>query len=314
MSTLAQFQAALNGGISFDGGVFNAGAELDFGPNARICDSTNVPSVAPDQRVLVNGGWTEVLDWSDSVKVMVPLRMQDNSDNPQPIEFPNGSKLKVGTTDAGRGGIGGVAQVCSLTYELKWEAGWLYVMEQDGFTIRRVLFTGTTVPTTSDDDSKGFVVGSLWELDDNTIYICIDASTGAAQWSFAPTARLGSNVPGSSASFAPLVTDASGNITEADGVTIGEYAGLVSATQISFQSLSCPSSYGTLGNATLVAGTVDVSYAAASASTKVLLTRATPGGTVGDLSYAVTVGTGITINSDSASDTSDVTFFILENP
>lgn len=98
------------------------------------------------------------------------------------IYFNNGSKVTEGTTNSGLGGNNGVALKCSIDYELKWEAGRLYVMEQNGFTIREVSHNFTNVPTINDDDSKGFVVGSRWILDNGDVYTCSDASTGSAVW------------------------------------------------------------------------------------------------------------------------------------
>lgn len=66
----------------------------------------------------------------------------------------------------------------------------------------------------------------------------------------------------------------------------------------------------TVGNATLVAGTVSVADPAVKAGSFVLLSRKTIGGTAGNLSYTVTAGTGITINSSSNTDTSTVTYLI----
>ena len=44
------------------------------------------------------------------------------------IILDNSSRLQEGTIDAGTGGNKGIAQICGLGYELKWEAGSLYVM------------------------------------------------------------------------------------------------------------------------------------------------------------------------------------------
>ena len=96
--------------------------------------------------------------------------------------FDNGAKFKKGTTDSGLGGAKGVAQICSIDYELKWEAGRLYVMEQNGFTIREVRYTFTSIPNVNDDFTKGFVVGSRWVLDNGNLYNCTDSTTGAAVW------------------------------------------------------------------------------------------------------------------------------------
>jgi hypothetical protein len=96
------------------------------------------------------------------------------------LTFDNGSKLKKGTTIAD--GSGGIALKCSVDYELKWEAGRLYTMEPDGFTIRRVDRCRNIAPTATDDSTKGFVVGSLWVLDDGTSYECTAATATAAVW------------------------------------------------------------------------------------------------------------------------------------
>jgi hypothetical protein len=98
------------------------------------------------------------------------------------IFFDNGSRVRKGLTDAGNGGAKGVALVCSLDYELKWEAGRLYTMQQDGFTIREVSHNFTATPTVNDDITKGFVIGSRWILDNGDVYVCSDETTGAAVW------------------------------------------------------------------------------------------------------------------------------------
>ena len=98
------------------------------------------------------------------------------------IQFDNYARIRKGATDAGLGGQKGVALVCSIDYELKWEAGRQYVMQQDGFTIREVSHNFTITPTVNDDDTKGFAVGSRWILDDGTVYVCSDSTTGAAVW------------------------------------------------------------------------------------------------------------------------------------
>ena len=103
------------------------------------------------------------------------------------VFFDNGSRVTEGTTNAGNGGNGGVAMRCSVDYELKWEAGRLYAMEQDGFSIREVSHNFNITPTVNDDDTLGYFVGSRWILDDGTVYVCSDASTGAAVWALAPS-------------------------------------------------------------------------------------------------------------------------------
>jgi hypothetical protein len=98
------------------------------------------------------------------------------------IILDNGSLLRKGTIDAGYGGANGISQICSVGYELKWEAGRLYVMGDGGTTIREVSHNFTTTPAATDDVAKGFIVGSRWILDDGDLYICTDNTSTAAVW------------------------------------------------------------------------------------------------------------------------------------
>jgi hypothetical protein len=102
--------------------------------------------------------------------------------NGDAILLDNGSLLKKGTIDAEFGGSKGIAQICSVGYELKWEAGRLYVMNDGGTTIREVSHNFTTTPADTDDIAKGFVVGSRWILDNGDLYICTDNTSTAAIW------------------------------------------------------------------------------------------------------------------------------------
>ena len=98
------------------------------------------------------------------------------------VLFDNTSTLRKGTIDAGYGGAKGIAQVCSIGYELKWEAGRLYVMGDGGTTIREVSHNFTTTPSATDDNTKGFIVGSRWILDNGDLYVCTDTTTATAVW------------------------------------------------------------------------------------------------------------------------------------
>ena len=103
-------------------------------------------------------------------------------DATQGLLFSNASRLREGTIDAGLGGLKGIAQICGAGYELKWENGRLYVMGSSGNTIRQSLYNFNVLPTTDEDDMKGYAIGSLWTLDDGTTYECTDNSTGSAVW------------------------------------------------------------------------------------------------------------------------------------
>jgi len=66
------------------------------------------------------------------------------------------------------------------------------------------------------------------------------------------------------------------------------------------------------GDATLVTGTVTVTNTTVTANTKVLLTRKTIGGTAGNLSYTLSAGASFTINSSSGTDTSTISYMLVE--
>ena len=103
-------------------------------------------------------------------------------DSLQGLLFANNSRLREGTIDAGLGGLKGIAQICGAGYELKWEGGVLYVMSSSGNTIRWSLYNFSNTPAVTDDNTTGSQIGSRWTLDDGTVYVCSDASTGAAVW------------------------------------------------------------------------------------------------------------------------------------
>ena len=98
------------------------------------------------------------------------------------VLLDNASRLREGTIDAGTGGSKGIAQICGVGYELKWEAGSQYVMNGNGDTIRIVNHKFTIAPAATDDSSSGFYVGSRWILDNGDIYVCTDSTIGAAVW------------------------------------------------------------------------------------------------------------------------------------
>jgi len=95
--------------------------------------------------------------------------------------FNNTAKLRKGTTDAGDGGYKGIALECSAQYELKWEAGRLYTLQQNGTTIRSVEHC-MSAPTAQDDSTRGFVVGSRWIMDSGKTYACTDNEYDEAVW------------------------------------------------------------------------------------------------------------------------------------
>lgn len=102
------------------------------------------------------------------------------------ILLENTSRLREGTLDSGAGG--GIAQICAVGYELKWEAGSQYVMTGDGLQIREVNHKFNTIPTSTNDKTEGFYVGSRWILDNGDVYVCTDWTPNAAVWEIVPNA------------------------------------------------------------------------------------------------------------------------------
>jgi len=161
------------------------------------------------------------------------------------ILLDNGSRLREGTINAGLGGSKGIAQICAVGYELKWEAGRLYVMDGNGIYIRWSLYNFTLTPTVTDDNTLGYLPGSRWTLDDGSVYLCTDSSTGAAVW----------------------VLQSSSGYTYEIGQYVAAQGGVIAHRWLSTSSLGSPTS-GTIQNY-LVVDTADLSTSAAWATLNV---------------------------------------------
>lgn len=68
------------------------------------------------------------------------------------------------------------------------------------------------------------------------------------------------------------------------------------------------------GNATLVGGTLTVANTSVTANTLVMLSPKTVGGAIGTYTYTLSAGASFTINSSSGTDTSVISYFLIENP
>jgi hypothetical protein len=83
-------------------------------------------------------------------------------------------------------------------------------------TIKSRIWTKAGTPTTTDDDSEGYVVGSLiWDTTNSIWYRCTDATAGAAVWTYndiqSETIRAGASIPASTTRY--LVPGMSGFAT-----------------------------------------------------------------------------------------------------
>ena len=185
----------------------------------------------------------------------------------------NGSRLREGTIDAGLGGSKGIAQICAVGYELKWEAGRLYVMDGNGIYIRWSLYNFTLTPTVTDDNTLGYLPGSRWTLDDGSVYLCTDSSTGAAVW---------------------VLQSSSGYIYEI-GQYVAAQGGVIAHRWLSTSSLGSPTS-GAIQNY-LVVDTADLSASAEFATLNVNISNveSTWNGTTNTTNLiAAGAGSGIT--------------------
>jgi hypothetical protein len=147
--------------------------QKDAMDNANAPDGTNVFITANDLTIPT---LQEVTDSGNTTTNDIQF------DSGAGVLLENGSRLREGTIDAGFGGTKGIAQICAVGYELKWEAGRQYVMDGNGVLIRHSLHNFTTVPSANDDATKGYYVGSLWTLDNGVSYICTDSTSTAATW------------------------------------------------------------------------------------------------------------------------------------
>ena len=103
-----------------------------------------------------------------------------NLDN-SAIVLDNGSLLQKGTLDNGAGG--GIARVCSIGYQDEWENGVQYFLDNNSAQIIRANSINNTVPDTSFDITKNYIVGSIFhDMNNQNKYICTDNTEDAATW------------------------------------------------------------------------------------------------------------------------------------
>jgi hypothetical protein len=123
---------------------------------------------------------TTYLNFPDLSGSYLPLSGGTMDDNAS-ISFNNTSQLREGTYDFG--GQGGISQICSVGYENNWQSGFNHIFDNNGF-IRESRYCFNVIPDNTFDDTLRFKVGSRWVLDNGDIYICSDATTGAAVWTY----------------------------------------------------------------------------------------------------------------------------------
>ena len=158
------------------------------------------------------------------------------------ILFSNDSRLREGTIDAQTGGSKGIAQICAVGYELKWEAGSQYVMDGNGVLVREVNHKFNIIPDLNNDSTQGFYVGSRWILDNGDIYVCTDSTVENAVWQIVLNADWNATTGSTAIANKPSIpavdsvpTDESANAVSSNGVfdaLSNKQETLVSATNI----------------------------------------------------------------------------------
>jgi hypothetical protein len=139
---------------------------------------------------------TQNIDATDTLATLANVRNQDlqsvtdlgntTTNNIELINsgilLDNYSRLQKGTINAGYGGNNGIAQICGLGYELKWEGGRLFIMGSSGNTIREARYMFTDIPQDTNDITEGYYIDSRWILDNGDVYVCTDNTTDNAVW------------------------------------------------------------------------------------------------------------------------------------
>ena len=134
------------------------------------------------------------------------------------VLLENTSRLREGTLDSGAGG--GIAQICAVGYELKWEAGSQYVMDGNGTLIREVNHKFNTIPDVNNDSTQGFYVGSKWILDNGDVYICTDSTLTAAVWAIVPNADWNATTGSTAIANKPSIPSIAGLVPDTRNLTI----------------------------------------------------------------------------------------------
>ena len=96
------------------------------------------------------------------------------------LDFFNGSKIQEAP-------IGGIRQVCIADYKKDWSLGSNYYRQNSTSEVIRLTDMQFYAPTATDDDTKGFVAGSWWVLENGDMYQCYDPTASAAVWDIIST-------------------------------------------------------------------------------------------------------------------------------
>ena len=197
-------------------------------------------------------------------------------------------------------------------------------------------------PATSD---TGYAFGQIWvNKTAGTIYALASNAGGIASWlslggSLTPsvaaltvtgTATVGSLVTSTAATSTQLTSNIWSGVGTAAAINLiatPKGTGNFQVTTGNIAAINGNVTMGTAGNglvikegsnarmgtsAAMTAGSIIIANSSVTANTVIFLSPATTGGTQGALSYVSNPGTGFTINSSSATDTSTVNWLLIE--
>lgn len=295
--------AAANGS---GGGISALGTT---GTDLNISGSTlNVPSASSTARGVVTTG-AQIIAGNKILNGNTTVNSQSSANALYVYQPYNGNGIVVSLSAAGTGVLfsSNSAQATGLSCTITSTETWGSAAERACVTGN--LSSGVDVPAILGGSFKGTAIRTT-----PGSYAGIPIGVRGLASSALTSGEAGYGVLGQSLTprVVPLaargVSGQTGNLLE-----VQDYTGTFLVGMTANGSIRTSSGTGARGgNATLVAGTATITNTTVTANTVVYLSRKTSGGTVGTLSYTLSAGASFTINSSSASDTSVISYLLIE--